>query len=300
MGKERYTLLFLPQGSGKVRSITLPAFLVKYSLPLLLLLLLALVWMSYDYVRIKSGYQEIYALKKENVDQRVALQSLAGKISDLEDELIRLKTFGRKLRIMADLGDGKEGKEFLGIGGASEREDLSLNTEDSKALIKGLEKRISLIRDEIEEEKRSFDELHGYLLSQKTRLASIPSIRPAKGWIASSFGYRISPFTGRKHFHRGLDISNMSGTPVVAPGDGIVEKAGRDRLLGKYIVINHGYGIVTKYGHLSKILVKKGQRVKRGQEIGRMGNTGRSTGPHLHYEVVVKGHHVNPLRYILD
>ena len=108
------------------------------------------------------------------------------------------------------------------------------------------------------------------------------------------------PFTGYKRLHRGLDISNNTGTPIIATADGVINKTATDNGLGKFIVIDHGYGFKTRYGHLSKISVKRGQKVKRGDVIGLMGSTGYSTGPHLHYEVIRNGKFLNPRKFILS
>ena len=124
--------------------------------------------------------------------------------------------------------------------------------------------------------------------------------RPALGWPTSKFGYRHSPFTGKREFHKGLDIANRKGSPIVATADGIVTFTGRKGLLGEVLVVDHGHGIVTRYAHLDKIISKKGTRVERGQVIAHMGNSGRSTGPHLHYEVRLNGVPVNPTKYILN
>ena len=131
-------------------------------------------------------------------------------------------------------------------------------------------------------------------------LSCTPSIWPTKGWISSRFGYRISPFTNEREFHRGLDVSNRMNTQIIAPGDGVISLIGEDYGYGKILHVDHGYGMKTIYAHLSSILVKKGQYVKRGQKIALVGNSGRSTGPHLHYEVHLNGVPVNPLRYILN
>ena len=143
-------------------------------------------------------------------------------------------------------------------------------------------------------------ELYKFLENQRTMLASTPSIMPAKGWLSSRFGYRTSPFTGKKEFHRGIDISSRMGAPVVAPADGIVSYVGRKRGLGNVLTLRHGYGLLTKYAHLKKSLARKGQYVKRGETIALIGNTGRTTGAHLHYEVHLNRVPVNPLRYVLD
>jgi murein DD-endopeptidase MepM/ murein hydrolase activator NlpD len=131
-------------------------------------------------------------------------------------------------------------------------------------------------------------------------LASTPTTAPVLGLITDGFGMRPDPFTGRKAFHRGLDISARRKTPVLAPADGIVVKTGRNGGLGKTVHVSHGFGYTTVYGHLDKMSVKPGDEIRRGDEIGLLGNSGRSTGPHLHYEVHVDRKAVNPLFYILD
>jgi murein DD-endopeptidase MepM/ murein hydrolase activator NlpD len=149
-------------------------------------------------------------------------------------------------------------------------------------------------------QKNGLESLYNELVSQRNLLSSTPSIRPAKGWISSRFGYRESPFTGLREFHKGLDIANRKGTPIIATGDGTVTFAGSKGFLGKMVVINHGHGMVTRYGHLQKISVKRKDNVKRGDTIGYMGNSGRGTGSHLHYEVLLNGIPVNPKKYILN
>ena len=129
-------------------------------------------------------------------------------------------------------------------------------------------------------------------------LASTPSVMPVEGWLSEGFGWRKDPFTDQRQFHRGIDIVSDTGTTVVAPADGIVSRAVRVPDYGKMIDLSHGFGFVTRYGHLSEILVRPGQRVRRGDPIGRVGSTGRSTGPHLHYEVFRDGRRVNPWKYL--
>jgi murein DD-endopeptidase MepM/ murein hydrolase activator NlpD len=130
--------------------------------------------------------------------------------------------------------------------------------------------------------------------------ASTPSIWPVKGWLTSGFGNRMSPFTGSWTMHNGIDVAARMDTPVASPAAGIVVYEGFDTGLGKMVKIDHGYGLKTTYGHLSKTKVTTGQKIKRGQIIAFVGNTGYSTGPHLHYEVHVNNIPVNPIKYILD
>ena len=131
-------------------------------------------------------------------------------------------------------------------------------------------------------------------------LASTPSIWPVRGYLSSTFGYRKDPFTGQRQMHPGLDISTPSGRPVVATGDGIVSYASRRGSYGNVVVIDHKFGLMTRYAHLSGFGTRAGRRVKRGDVIGYVGNTGRSRAPHLHYEVWVNNRTVHPLNYVLE
>ena len=156
-----------------------------------------------------------------------------------------------------------------------------------------LDSDISVQKDEKAELLRLLDR-------QKSILACTPSVWPARGWVSSGFGYRLSPFTSEKELHRGLDICSRKGSPVLAPADGVVSYVESDPGYGKTVIVNHGYGLNTMYAHLDKVHVKKGQAVRRHQEIAQVGDSGRTTGSHLHYEVHLNGVPVNPLRYILN
>jgi murein DD-endopeptidase MepM/ murein hydrolase activator NlpD len=147
---------------------------------------------------------------------------------------------------------------------------------------------------------RKSSRLEEYFKDQREVLASTPSIWPVRGYLSERFGNRIDPFTGMRDFHPGIDISVPRGTRVAAPADGVVVFCGTKGGYGNIIAIDHGYGTVTRYGHLDGFNVRPGQRVKRGDVIGFSGNTGRSTAPHLHYEVWVHDQMRNPIEYILD
>jgi len=150
------------------------------------------------------------------------------------------------------------------------------------------------------QEEELMAQLYEHLQDKVDLLIHTPSIIPTKGWISSRYGYRHNPFVRKKSFHAGLDIAAAVGTPVYAPADGKIRSVGMMGGFGKVVIIDHGYEIVTKYGHNSKLHVKKNQKVKRGQKIASVGSTGRSTGPHLHYQIEVKGKPVNPENFILD
>jgi murein DD-endopeptidase MepM/ murein hydrolase activator NlpD len=146
----------------------------------------------------------------------------------------------------------------------------------------------------------SLKDLVDRLEDKHHRLASSPAIWPVRGWLTSRFGPRISPFTGRRQFHAGLDIAGARGMEIVAPARGRVEFVGQKGPLGNMVAIDHGFGIRTQYGHNDKVLVKRGEMVERGQVIARLGNSGRSTGPHLHYAVQLNGKAVDPIDFIFD
>ena len=173
-------------------------------------------------------------------------------------------------------------------------------TEKHNSLVREMHAQVEDLEETLTVRKETLGELHEYLEARQSMLVSTPTIRPTNGWRSSGFGYRTSPFTGRKEFHQGLDIATRSGTPVIAPADGTVTFVGSKGALGKTVIVDHGYGVVTRYGHLKKSLVKRGAHIKRGDKIGLVGNTGRSTAPHLHYEVHLNGIPVNPSKYILN
>jgi murein DD-endopeptidase MepM/ murein hydrolase activator NlpD len=167
--------------------------------------------------------------------------------------------------------------------------------------------RVSVLREDAERlgviagaRELSLADLLEKLEDKRHRLASTPAIWPAKGWLTSRFGNRISPFTGARQFHAGIDIAGARGTDVIAPARGRVVFAGTRGPLGRTLVIEHGYGVRTLFGHNDENVVKRGQKVERGQVVASLGNSGRSTGPHLHYVVEVRGKAVNPLDYIFD
>ncbi len=184
-----------------------------------------------------------------------------------------------------------------------EKIDLSPGWEKRirpRAVINSLKTELKHLSRQIVEEEESFKELIDTIMEIESRWAGTPSIWPVKGWVTSSFGPRVSPFTGRRAMHNGLDIAARRGTKVTASADGTIYKIGFDNELGRGIFIRHGHGKTTIYGHLDRQVVSIDQEVKRGQVIGYVGSTGKSTGPHLHYEVRVNNISVDPMRFILN
>lgn len=302
MAGKKVTIVFVPGASKKVKQLKIPRSLLFFFFLIFVSAALVLTWGVRDYRAIKAKIPRLGQLEKENEQQRLQLVALTQKIDQISGKLIELNKFDQKLKTMVNLKTSEDNSQFLGIGGSDPsllNPDYTIEKAHQK-LVRLMHKSLDNLDTEISIQANEKEELYKFLENQKTMLASTPSIWPTRGWISSGFGYRISPFTNEKEFHKGIDICTRINTPIIAPADGVVSLAGRNHAMGKMLTINHSYGVKTRYGHLSKILVKKGQYVKRGQEIALVGNTGRTTGPHLHYEVYLNGLPVNPFRYILD
>lgn len=238
--------------------------------------------------------------RKTVQEQRTQLLSLATKIKTLEKDLLRVRDFDSKLRVMINLDQERSSSSSLGGAESNDFSEGYLPMHRQELLARKMHNFLYQLNTETRLEEVKQQELMQVIRSNKELWASTPSIWPTQGWISSRFGYRTSPFTGKREFHKGLDISAPSGTPIYAPAKGKITFTGRDGGYGLAITVNHGTGISTRYAHLHSIAVKNGKQVTRGQLIAYVGNTGRSTGPHLHYEVRLNGVPVNPMRYILN
>lgn len=234
--------------------------------------------------------------------QRIQLQSFAHEIDGLKDKLVKLDQFEKKIRVIADMAPGQAGSNLFGVGGAAP-EDLDPQlelTERHEGLMREMHRHVDELDKASQRQENNLGTLLDKLEGQRNLLASTPAIRPTSGWMTSRFGRRVSPFTGRKELHKGVDIANRKGTAILATANGVVSYAGKKGTMGNIIVIDHGHGMVTRYAHLNKTLKTRGEKVKRGDIIAQMGNSGRSTGPHLHYEVHLNGVPVNPAKYFLN
>ena len=238
--------------------------------------------------------------------------ALHEKVASIQTVIDRVQRFDTKVREITQLHDPKrhllalgpieEKNTFDGYSGGPEEVDPLVRAigDNPQMAISLMAERLKELATEAEKREGSILQLEAYLRGQKARLATTPSIWPARGWVTSGFGTRTDPMTRKRTMHRGLDIANQPGVPVVSPARGVVTFSGTSGGFGKVIVIDHGYGIRTRYAHLGEIKIKVGDHSNRGDIIGTVGNTGRSTGPHLHYEVEVNGVCENPMNYILD
>jgi murein DD-endopeptidase MepM/ murein hydrolase activator NlpD len=174
-----------------------------------------------------------------------------------------------------------------------------MRLEKEQLMVK-IEKEITLLEGAAKRQEARFSELKIFLENKRYRLSATPSIWPVRGWVTTGFGYRRSPFTGQRQLHEGLDIAAAAGTPIVSPANGTVLFSGHMAGWGNVLILNHEYGYRTFYAHNSRNAVSPGEKVKRGEVIAHVGSTGQSTGPHLHYEILVNGVPRDPLNYFID
>ena len=308
MGK-RIKIWFHSARSSDIREFSIPQYLLWSFALLFLASLPVLSWVGYDYYQLKGMAYDNTSLAKglaaketEIESQRMQIQSFAKSIESLKSQVKVLSDLEDRVRLIADIQKKGDQSGLIGIGGIPLNDldpDLPLEAKHN-SLMREMHSQVNQTILAAKNQKTDFNSLISQLEKKKNLLAATPSIRPVDGWITSKFGYRKSPFTGQRSFHSGLDIANQTGTEIIATANGKVSYAARKMYFGNLIIIDHGFGKVTKYGHLKKILVKQGQTVKRGDVIALLGNTGQSTGPHVHYEVVVNGLPIDPLKYILN
>jgi murein DD-endopeptidase MepM/ murein hydrolase activator NlpD len=302
--QKKWNVLIVPNSPGRnIHSFEVSLKTVRTAVAVtaffVLLIGLTVSFVGYSYRN--SKVSRICFLENE-------IKNRDAELSQLNREFVVLKDLEAKLRTMAGL-EPPDQFEPTPMGGgqggpysATDSPDisgsfLSESSADSTPLSP---------QDLVEgssELKESLEEVLEIFQREKARLSSIPSINPVSlqdAWISSGYGYREDPITGEKKFHEGIDIVAPRKTPVLAPADGIVSFSGWSEGMGRMVEIEHGYGFTTRYGHNSKLAVKRGDMVKRGDIISYVGSSGRSTGPHLHYEVRYNGNLVNPYKYLVQ
>jgi len=307
--RNRITFILLSGNGSRIRQFSYTKLALTAGAVLSVVLLVGMGLLVQDYMKLKQTAaqvakinQKVAARDAEIVHQKRQIECFANEINQLKLNLVALDTFEKKIRVIANLEKPDGQDNLFGVGGATP-EDLDTSTplrRDQSDLIRSMHDQVEQLESASFDQEQDFTSLLGQLHEKKNLLACTPSIRPARGWISSRFGYRISPFTGRRELHAAYDIANREGSPVISPADGVVTFSGKKGAYGNLLIIDHGYGLVSRYGHLQSFDVKKGEKVKRGQQIAKMGNTGRSTGPHVHYEVRLNGMPVNPEKYILN
>ncbi len=306
-GNSSFTVIIMPKGvTGNYKTIEISKKTLKFIISGVSLFFLIFAFILIDYFNVKSTALMVKKLKAENKTQAQKIVMLEDTMKELNQKLSKFEEYKRKLNIIAGLESPlaltEVGQGDIPSGGAQtlgNNINTSLKTIKKETVSKSSNE-ITQIKNKASKIEENLDFLYKYFKEQQKILASTPSIWPTKGILTSGFNWRIDPFTGLREFHQGLDIATQLGNPVVATADGIVIESSSKKDYGNYVIILHNYGYKTIYAHLKKRLVKVGQKVKRGDVIGLVGSTGKSTAPHLHYEVRVHNKPVNPLDYILE
>jgi murein DD-endopeptidase MepM/ murein hydrolase activator NlpD len=301
--QKRFTFLIIPEGTERTKRLTISFGVIKMAGMFLMVFVGIFGFLFYEFLHQQYQGHELFRTRKLLMEQNNQIMDFANKIYTLQTKLESLQQFDMKIRILANIENPASEKETTySIGGPSvdtQGYPIPLTGVSKGMLVKKMEMDINDLLSKTSIEEKSLQEVYEGILDKKDLLLATPSIWPVRGFITSGFGWRINPITGGKEFHEGVDIATQLGNPIKAPANGIVTYAGLESGYGNTIIIDHGYGITTLYGHLSKIDVKIGEMIKRGQVIGNIGDTGFSTGPHLHYQVMINGIPVNPMRYLV-
>ena len=333
MDRKKVTLFVVSNQTGKTRKIVLSAAWLKALSFIAAVVIIIFAAGLVDYFGLLLQVMENKRLKAENAQLIKQFQVVESKVSALENSLERVKTFTTKLKLITNVdAEDRITKLTMGAKPAAGQAVEEFEPMDQRQTNEGLAKQDETFREEkpLDEvtgevanetankdyaslviridkavgetqlKEQSVIDLWESLSERQSLLNATPNMKPAKGWITSRFGYRMSPFSGKTALHAGLDIAAAPGSPVYAPADGVIIFASYDEGYGKLVSVDHGYGVTTRFGHMSQIYVQTGQRVNKWDVIGAVGNTGRSTGPHLHYEVRINGTAVDPINYILD
>ena len=299
MAKRRWTLVLVPHGSEPSRIVEVSYGVLRVAASAAVGLLVLVLLAGYATLSHTTDLSRTARLQQENDALARELGELNGQLATLADTISSISQRDARIRVLANLEPIDPQVQAAGIGGPSANLGLmgvtgmARRSAEVRVDLSALIRRANLLAS-------SFREAADSLAYHTARLAATPSIMPTQGWLSSAFSsMRAHPILHTARPHEGIDVSAPMGSPIEAPAAGVVTDSRWEAGYGNKIVIDHGFGIVTKFAHASKLLVHTGQRVSRGQRIALVGNSGLATGPHLHYEVHVKGRPVNPLKYVL-
>jgi len=304
---QEFHIVIFPSATSRPRRFSIKRRTVRVLLFTTVVAVILEAFFLVQYVTRSGEIWELETLRSEAVQHRQQATSLSSAMEELRKQLSNMREVNVRLRVMLGLDPPKVPPSPLGLGGKEETRvvphaagGMGGEGQSLSEVVAQLQQKLTWLKEEAVLQERYLRELTGIVGERRAQWASTPSIWPVRGWVSSGFGRRVSPFTGEDMMHGGLDISAPMSTPVKAPAAGTVIAVGPEKSLGNVVVVSHGYGFKTLYAHLSKLRVRNGQTVKRGDVIGEVGNTGLSTGPHLHYEIELNGAAVDPLKYIID
>jgi len=303
MQPKYFTFLYIPAENAEPRPLRMPRSLVYAVLGVVGLGVAAAAGTAVKYSgKIRETYR-LAQLERQNERLRAELGVFSSELDVLRRQVSQNFDFQKKARLLANLDDLAEDVTEVGVGGpdfAYVRSLGDLDAETRAELFSARQDIGKLVR-QARLQQESYGEIIESLEATNEVLRATPSLAPVNvGFVSSGYGWRMDPITGRRSMHRGLDFSARLGAAVYAPADGVVTFSGTWRTYGEVIEVSHGQGYLTRYAHLQKRLVREGQRVRRGDVLGRVGSSGKSTFSHLHYEVEKDGKRVNPQRYVLS
>ena len=299
--KREYTFMIIPHRGTQVYSWSIPIKIIKKIGTMLACCLciftLIMSYQGYKSYKLLKDSAELADLRANRAAQEQKLNDLAKAAGDIQKQINEID----KLEMEVKKALGENGSTQVSRSGVDRGNKDIGNGKGGPASLSSdvLMVQIGNLKNELDKKQDNLKELRELLDVRNQRARATPSIWPTDGSITSRFGYRSSPWGIGSTYHNGLDIANAEGSPIYATADGVVTMSEWNGGYGRYIEIDHGYGIVTAYGHNSQNLVTPGERVKRGQVIGYVGNTGNSTGAHCHYEVRINGQEVDPTRFIM-
>lgn len=300
MGGNDFTLMLVPHSNARARRITISKRVIYSFSATILIFILSFAFLAYRNFTSVLDQVKYEQLAKENQILLEEFHQTQSDIDNLKQTLSRLVAQDQQLRIVADLPSVDPEARLMGVGGPDYGEDSPIQAVREAYGIDGMRADLDALVLQAEYQNTSFDEILGKMQKDRKVWSHTPSILPVNDPVLTSkFGMRRNPLTGKLQPHKGVDFSAPSGTPVYATANGTVDFAGRKNGFGLVVILDHGYGYKTVYAHNSVNLVSEGEEIQRGDMIARVGNTGRSTGSHLHYEVRVNNTHDNPLKYII-
>lgn len=303
MLKKGLQIVIIPPRTQRVIQFRLPRGFLLGSALFVLALAVVGGFATWQALQLHAEVQAYEQMQSEYLRQQVAIRKVSNKVEDFKDQMGRLRELDYKLRLITDLETERPRPSMYGIGGISEgREEQLASTADlgEMDVLSLLNEDLKRLEDLALYQEQSFNNLKAHLADQKDVIQRSPYRWPVRGFLSSTFGPRTDPFTGQQRFHAGIDIVAPRGTDIRAPADGIVTFSGVDSDLGNMLVMDHGYGVITRYGHNGDLLVQEGEQVQRGQPVAKIGCSGRCTGPHVHYEIRINDVAINPLKMIID
>lgn len=312
--EKNYSIIVVTGATSTNKEFVISSKLIKNSIIAFFVLLLIFGFIIFDYLKISFDKEEMKRLGRDNVQKEKTIAQLNSDFREIDRRLKIMEEYKKRISVVIGLTSPDSLKE-VGVGGPLDTSTGIVDVPSGQVITdqtaevakpqptptnENILENASQIRQKALNIQNTLKFIENVMEDQKVRLASTPSIWPTKGYLTSPLGQRIHPLTGKRSYHNGQDIATQYGNKVIAPANGVVLIAEYRDYYGNLLIVDHGFGFTTRYGHLASFNVKEGQRIKRGQVVGFVGNTGRSSAPHLHYEVRYFGIPQNPMNFIID